>query len=85
MGKSVEQRQLLLVSSTVFNVNDHRCSGLGFILYLIGYVLITLFSDYEDLQTYRYLCGTRPINQSNRLNFTEEKCFGPILSTLILT
>jgi hypothetical protein len=55
----------------------------GFCLYLIGYVLVNLIANTD---TNIFICGNSSLNiHTNVTSFTNERCFGAIIGTLILT
>ena len=65
----------------MMNNNDF----LGFILYVIGYVFISLFSDKNKYKLYSTFCGRGKTTDGTDISFFQEQCIFPILSTLIFT
>ncbi|CAF1932517.1 unnamed protein product [Rotaria magnacalcarata] len=57
----------------------------GFILYIIGYVFVSLFSDDDKYELYSTFCGTINEKTSITPEFFQEKCIPQILSTLVFT
>ncbi|CAF1102360.1 unnamed protein product [Rotaria sp. Silwood1] len=58
---------------------------IGFILYIIGYVFISLFSDKDKFKLYSTFCGKINFTSSIKTEFFEEQCIPQILSTLVFT
>ncbi|CAF1193166.1 unnamed protein product [Rotaria sordida] len=58
---------------------------IGFILYIIGYVFISLFSDNNKYNLYSTFCGKVNLTSSITSEFFEEQCITQVLSTLVFT
>ncbi|CAF1488783.1 unnamed protein product [Adineta steineri] len=58
---------------------------IGFILYIIGYVFISLFSDNDQYKLYSIFCGTANSTTSETIEFFQEECLPQVLSTLVFT
>ncbi|CAF1244094.1 unnamed protein product [Rotaria sordida] len=58
---------------------------IGFILYIIGYVFISLFSDNNKYNLYSTFCGKVNLTSSITSEFFEEQCIPQVLSTLVFT
>ncbi|UJR14008.1 hypothetical protein I4U23_001008 [Adineta vaga] len=58
---------------------------IGFLLYIIGYVFISLFSDNDQYGLYSTFCGTMNVTRTDTLEFFQEQCIPQILSTLVFT
>ncbi|CAF4324368.1 unnamed protein product, partial [Adineta steineri] len=56
-----------------------------FILYIIGYVFISLFSDNDEYKLYSIFCGTANSTTSETIEFFQEECIPQVLSTLVFT
>ncbi|CAF4175102.1 unnamed protein product [Rotaria sp. Silwood2] len=79
------------ISSLIFaSISDGKLGRaktiiIGFILYIIGYVFIALFSDNDKFKLYSKFCGTVNFTSSITPEFFEEQCIPQILSTLVFT
>ena len=81
----VEEKQLLSVNHPRL-FNHIEFYFLGFLLYIIGYVFISLFSgDRNDYPFYQALCGTGDFLSATQTPFFKERCIPQILSAFILT
>ncbi|CAF1541779.1 unnamed protein product [Adineta ricciae] len=58
---------------------------IGFLLYIIGYAFISLFSDNDQYKLYSTFCGRSNLTVLDTVGFFQEQCIAQILSTLILT
>lgn len=59
--------------------------SIGFILYIIGYVFISLLSDHDKYKLYSTFCGAVAVEKSKIPGFFQEQCLPQILSILVFS